>query len=203
MKRCQLTIIGAGGHSRVLADIARLEGYVSIRFLSDGGEPGISGKVHDYVKYIDGSDFFVAIGNNAVRKRICEQLIAKGASLINLIHPNAVIAENTIMGTGVAAMAGAVVNPGSRIGNGVILNTCCSVDHDCVIGDFAHISVGARLAGTVCVGDGVFVCAGAVVINDICICDNVVIGAGAVVVKNIAEPGTYVGVPAKRQSFWE
>ncbi|MCF7885415.1 MAG: N-acetyltransferase [Candidatus Marinimicrobia bacterium] len=30
------------------------------------------------------------------------------------------------------------------------------------------------------------------------ICDNVVVGAGAVVTKNIAEPGIYVGNPAKR-----
>lgn len=30
------------------------------------------------------------------------------------------------------------------------------------------------------------------------ICDNVIIGAGAVVTKNITEPGTYIGVPAKK-----
>jgi serine acetyltransferase len=32
------------------------------------------------------------------------------------------------------------------------------------------------------------------------ICDDVVIGMGAVVVKDIVQPGTYVGVPAKKVS---
>ena len=34
--------------------------------------------------------------------------------------------------------------------------------------------------------------------NNITICGGCMIGAGAVVVRDIEEPGTYVGVPARR-----
>lgn len=198
MDERRILIIGAGGHGRVLADIARLNGYTSVRFLDDGNVPGLAGKVADFVKFTDTSDFFVAIGNNAVRKRISERLAEGGARIVNLIHPAAVIAGDVQLGTGIAAMAGAVVNSGAKIGDGVILNTCSSVDHDCVIGDYVHISIGAHLAGTVRVGEGCFICAGATVINNIDICEQCTVAAGAVVVRNITQPGTYKGVPAKK-----
>ena len=94
-------------------------------------------------------------------------------------------------------MAGAVVNNGAVLETGVIVNTCASVDHDCVIGAYSHVSVGARLAGTVNLGSGSMVGAGATVINNINICADCTVGAGAVVVRDIVKPGIYVGVPAQ------
>ena len=46
------------------------------------------------------------------------------------------------------------MQPGCRIGKHVILNTACSIDHDCVIDDYAHIAPGAHLCGNVRVGEG-------------------------------------------------
>lgn len=192
----QIAIIGAGGHGRVVADIARLCGYETILFFDDGDVPGRVGSVADVDAYLNTSDVFVAIGNNRVRKMITERLLKKP---VTLVHPKAVVAGDAVLGCGVVVMAGAVVNPGATIGDGAIINTGSSVDHDCIVGPYVHISVGAHLAGTVCVGEGVFICAGAVVINNICVCDHAVIGAGAVVVKDIAEPGTYIGIPARKQ----
>ena len=199
----RLIIIGAGGHGRVVADIARLNGYNDIRFLDDSdisvsGGYHVVGKVDEYVKYTDNSDFIVAIGNNKVRRNILETVQKNGANIVTLIHPAAVIAENVNIGKGSVVMSGAVVNCGTVIGVGVIINTCSSVDHDCIVEDYVHISVGSHLAGTVKIGECTMIGAGATVINNISICENCVIGAGAVVVKNIKEKGTYVGVPAKK-----
>ena len=58
--------------------------------------------------------------------------------------------------------------------------------------------MGAKLAGTVTVGPDTWVGIGAVVSNNLSICGGSFIGAGAVVVKSVTEPGTYVGVPARR-----
>ena len=74
-------------------------------------------------------------------------------------------------------MAGTVINPGTKVGKGCIINTGATVDHDNEIGDFAHVSVGSHLAGTVRVGERSWVGAGAVVSNNITICADCVIGS--------------------------
>ena len=81
---------------------------------------------------------------------------------------------------------------------GCIINTCASVDHDCVLEDFVHVAVGAHVAGTVSIGAGTWIGAGATVSNNLQICGGCMIGAGAVVIKSITESGTYVGVPAEK-----
>ncbi len=201
----ELVIIGAGGHGRVIADIAQKSGvYKTISFLDDGdaketmGLP-IIGQSSDVEKYANTADIFVAIGNNAVRGEFIERLLAMNANVPTLIHPSAIIGACVEIGVGTAIMAGAVINPCSKLGKGVILNTCSSIDHDCAIGDYVHIAVGAHLAGAVSIGKKTWVGAGATVSNNVDICSNCMIGAGAVVIKDITESGTYIGVPAKKK----
>lgn len=193
----RIVIIGASGHGKVVADIAR-QYYEQIDFLDDDPKSNTLGPVSDYVNYLD-RDFFVAIGNNEIREEVTKKL--KGAKIVSLVHKNAVVANDVIIGEGTVVAAGAVINPGTVIGKGCIINTCSSVDHDCEVGDFSHVSVGAHLAGTVKVGKYVFVGAEAIIKNNIEICDNVVIGAGAVAINNIKENGTYVGVPVRKMRF--
>lgn len=200
-----LIIIGASGHGKVVADIAsRMNRYEKICFLDDNmsihsclGFP-VVGATGDYRKFISESDFFVAIGNADVRKKIQEQLLAENACIPTLIHPQAIIGSSVRIGIGTVVMAGAVVNPDVTIGTGCIINTGGSVDHDCVIGDYVHVAVGAHIAGAVSVGDSTWIGAGAIVSNNIHICGHSMIGAGAVVVTDIENEGTYIGVPAKK-----
>ena len=200
----KLIIIGAGGHGKVAADIAEKMGkYAGISFLDDGeiteslGFP-IIGRVRDVDKYVSDHEFFVAIGNPDIRKRIADNLIKIGAHIATLIHPSAVIGKQVTVGKGSAIMAGSVINPCTSIGEGCIINTSSSVDHDCRLGDYVHVAVGAHVAGAVSIGDFTWIGAGATVSNKISICEAAMIGAGAVVVTDITERGTYVGVPAKR-----
>ncbi len=196
----KLAIIGASGHGKVVADIARKNGYREIVFLDDaesvhecGGYLVIGNS--SQVGQID-ADIIVGIGNADIRKRIQESVPKE--KLVTLIHPHAVIAEDVVIGAGTVVMAGAVINPGVRIGKGCIINTCSSVDHDCKVGDYAHIAVGSHLCGTVTVGAGTWIGAGATVSNNVSICSDCMIGAGAVIVNDIKESGIYVGVPVKR-----
>ena len=195
----QLAIIGAGGHGKVIADIAALNGYEEIVFLDDNksitecaGYPVI-GECMD-AKGLT-ADIIIGIGNAGLRKQIHASLGEK--KIVTLIHPDAVVAKGTIIGEGSVVMAGAVINPGVRIGKGCIVNTCSSIDHDCNVGDFVHIAVGSHLCGMVTVGERTWIGAGATVSNNVSVCCNCVIGAGAVVVRDIRKQGTYIGVPVK------
>ena len=200
----KLIIVGTGGHSKVVLDIARLNGYSDISFLDDKPQGktwngySVLGTSSEAWRYPE-AEFIVAVGNVYVRKRIQESLLRQGLRMATLIHPAAVVAEDVKIGEGSVVVAGAVINPGAVLGKGVIINTCASVDHDCQIGAYVHIAVGANVAGTVTIGETTCVGAGAVVSNNVSIAADCIIGAGAVVVKNIGESGTYIGIPAKKK----
>lgn len=196
----QLLIVGASGHGKVVADIARLNGYERVLFFDDNeslrecGTDPIVGKTADIENYE--GDVIIAIGNAKIRERIQEQFAHRNFPV--LIHPNAVVASTAYIEAGTVIMAGAVVNPFASIGKGCIINTCSSVDHDCIIKNYVHISVGAHVAGTVNIGDRTWIGIGATVSNNLNICGDCMVGAGAVVIRDIMESGTYVGVPAKK-----
>lgn len=201
----KLIIIGASGHGKVVADIAiKMNKWQSITFLDDDESIKASigleviGKTADAFTYKEEANFFVAIGSNTTREKIQEKLIEQGLNVVSLIHPSAVIGTDVEMGIGTAVMAGVVINSSTRIGNGCIINTSSSVDHDNVIEDYVHISPGVNVAGTVKVGKGSWIGIGSVVSNNVNICSGCKVGAGAVVVEDITEPGSYVGVPVRR-----
>ena len=195
----KLIIIGASGHGKVIADIAVRAGYEDIVFLDDdqnvkecAGFPVI-GKTGE-AKEMNG-DKIVAIGNPKIRERIQEEVSA----VITLMHPDAVISRTVKIRQGSVIMAGTVINTDVFIGKGCINNTGASVDHDCVLRDYVHVSVGSHLSGTVHVGERTWIGAGATVSNNVNICGDCMIGAGTVVIKDIDKPGTYVGVPAREK----
>ncbi len=192
----KLYIIGASGHGKVVADIAKLNGFTDIYFLDDDQSKRHCG-IYDVVGATNevpkGQEVFVAVGNTDIRQHLCQKYYDQ---LVTLIHPSSVIADNVKIGRGTVIMAGAVVNPDSIVGDGCIINTSASVDHDNVIGNYSHISVGSHLAGTVHIGENCWIGIGAVVSNNIDICSDTTVGAGATVVRDITEPGTYIGVPA-------
>ncbi|KKH69386.1 acetyltransferase, partial [Methanosarcina mazei] len=190
----KLIIIGASGHGKVVADIAiKMNKWQSITFLDDDESIETSmgleviGKTADAFIYKDEADFFVAIGNNAIREKVQEKLIEDGLNVISLIHPSAVISTDVELDIGTAVMAGVVINSSSRIGKGCIINTSSSLDHDNVIDDYVHISPGVRTAGSVTVGKGTWLGIGSVVSNNVNICNGCKVGAGAVVVKDITK----------------
>jgi len=200
-----LLILGASGHGRVVADLAaRLDCYPRIAFLDDDpartealGFP-VLGPGAWMPRFLQDFELFIAVGDNQVRQTLQEQAEALGARLATLVHPQAVLGTQVRLGPGTVVMAGAVINCGSSLGRGCIVNTSACVDHDNLLEDFVHVSPGARLAGTVHIGQGTWIGIGATVINNRSVAAGCRIGAGAVVIRDITQKGTYVGIPARR-----
>jgi len=189
----RLVIIGASCHGKVVAEIARSTNTEIAGFIDDRThrEPYLgtleSLPLKDEVEYV------IAIGSNATRKRIAESHDLPYARLVHVFSwvPLESIGEGTI------ATAGTIVNPDAKIGRHVILNTACSIDHDCIIGDYCHICPGVHLGGDVHIGEGTQLGVGVSVIPGIRIGAWSIIGAGGVVVRDIPDNVVAYGVPAR------
>lgn len=193
-----LTILGAGGHGRVLGDIAQALGYQDIQFLDaaypDLSKTGIWPVVGTPEALPSEGEIALGIGNNQTRMRLLESMSSPPTSLI---HPRAIVSPHATIGAGSVICAGVIVGPFTRIGQGCIINTGASVDHDCTIEDGVHLSPGAHLGGGVRIGARAWVGVGAVVREYKSIGADAMIGAGAAVVTDVTKSARFGGVPAK------
>jgi UDP-N-acetylbacillosamine N-acetyltransferase len=202
----KLIIIGAGGHGRVVADCAQQQGtYSQIIFLDDcfyerkeNSEWQVIGSVKDFPQYIDEADFVVAIGDNRLRKKILTQLKQAKANIVSLIHPTAAVSPHTFIGKGVVVFANAVINIGTSIADGCIINTGAIVDHDCELHQCVHVSPGVSIAGGVHIAQLSWIGIGSTIVECITLADNTQVGAGGVVTQSTQANSLYIGVPAKR-----
>ena len=197
----KIIIIGASGHGKVVADIAIDNGYRVLGFLDDDATKSdnygfpVLGRIDDALQF-EGCEFIIAIGNNAVRKKIAEKYTR--LKYATLVHSEAVVSASVRLGDGTVIMPMAVINADTVVGKHCIINSASIVEHDSRLGDYVHISPGAILCGTVNVGQCTWIGAGVTVINNVSICGDCVIGAGAVVTRDIMDIGTYVGIPIRR-----
>ena len=201
-----MILIGYSGHAFVVYGILQSAGkqvtgycdmeekeYNPFNLVYEGSETSEEG-----LKKLHTTDFFIAVGDNRIRSKIYHQLSKHNLVPANAIHPSAVIdASAAVALHGVMIAAQVIINPLATIGMGAVCNTGSIIEHECIVGEFAHIGPGAVLCGNVKIGDGSFVGANAVIRQGITIGKNALIGAGAVVVKNVPDNITVVGVPAK------
>jgi acetyltransferase EpsM len=202
----KIAIIGQGGHSKVIRElITQYDKYEIVAYLDDKFE-GLSKRNNIVYGPISASKlikdifcqvkFFIAIGNNKIRKMIAENVNLPNDSFVSLIHPTATVSTSAKIAAGTVIMAHSVVNADAEIGNHTIINTGAIIEHDSKIGNYVHISPNATLTGLVEVKDGVHVGAGATIIPGVSIGQWTVIGAGATVIRSIPPFSTAVGVPA-------
>lgn len=200
-----IIVIGAGGHAKVCIELLHAM-RESIAFCV-GGDAGpdhclgiqvLHGDEHLASLRSGGySRAFVALGDNRLREKLGAKCLDLGYQLVNAISPQAVVSPSAKLGTGIAIMAGAVINADSTIADLAIINTGATVDHDGQIGRAAHLAPQCALAGNVIIGDQVFLGIGTKVIPNIVVGNRSTVGAGTVIVRNIPENSLAMGVPAK------
>jgi FlaA1/EpsC-like NDP-sugar epimerase len=131
MSKTRLLVVGAGGHGRSVAEAAEMSGqFEVVGFLDDSalvgdrvlGSPvlGTVASMADYCSVVDQA--VVAIGNNVVREKFIQQLIAVGYTIAKVVHPCAFVSPTAVVSEGSVIMAGAIVGTEARLGVGSIVN---------------------------------------------------------------------------------
>jgi sugar O-acyltransferase (sialic acid O-acetyltransferase NeuD family) len=193
-----MLIFGASGHAKVVIDCLESRNIpIECIFDDNLSKTELCGyKVlgaYDQNKY-KAEKLIIAIGDNAIRKRISKKIIHK---IGKIEHPSAFISKRATLNEGTVVFHNAVIQTEVLIGSHVIINTLCSIDHECIIADFVHISPKATLCGNVHIGEGTHIGASATVIPNIKIGKWVTVGAGAVIIKDIPDYSIVVGNPGR------
>lgn len=189
-------LYGASGHGEVISEIAEVNSVKVDAFIDiDKNKKHFFG--YPVINTMPDGSFklLISIGNNQTRKKIAEQY--PDCHYISMFHPKSVISKSAEIGIGTVVMAGVTINANVLIKKHCIINTNASVDHDCELDDFVHISPNVALAGRVKVGEGTHIGIGASVIQDIKIGKWCTIGAGAVIIRDVPDGATVVGNPGR------
>jgi sugar O-acyltransferase (sialic acid O-acetyltransferase NeuD family) len=206
----EIVVVGGGGHAKVVLSILKkrkgfnILGYTDLRdndrlrgvpFLGSDRELSSLAAGHAGLNAIIGVG---QVGLGRLRQELWERLYSIGLTFPHIVSPDATVNEEVVVAEGAVVMDGAVINPGSRIGRGAIVNTNSTVEHDVTLDEWVHVAPGATISGGVRIGRFSMIGVGATVIEGVQIAANTIIGAGATVVRDLAEPGVYVGCPARR-----
>mgnify|MGYP001084160163 CR=1 FL=1 len=195
-------LYGAGGHAKVVAEIAELCGYEICAVIDADTSKSLLGlqaiSEEEFLAHPNNiHTILLGIGNNAARRDIFSRMQNHGLIFPALTHPSAVVSPSATIEDGAVIMAHAIIQPHAHIGTGAIINTASVIEHDNTIGAFAHVSPNATLAGAVCVGECTHIGAGSVAKEGITIGASAVVGAGAVCVHDVESNAVVVGNPAK------
>lgn len=206
----RLILVGGGAFARELINWAEsvpidgatqsIDGYldeVDGALASQNYQIPYLGRVQDFSPQT-GDLLLMAIGGPLAKKRVFEELKAKGANFITLIHPSSVVARTARLGEGVVVCPQAFISADAVVGDMVAINSFASVGHDVVLGSFCTLSSHVDLTGWVQVEERVFFGSGARVLPKVKIRSGATIGAGANVMRSVPEDAVMYAQPAKK-----
>ncbi len=194
MKR--LLIVGAGGLGREVAnwaigDSKRNNDWIIGGFLDDNPNAlygkktfiPLIGSVSGFIPS-NGIYLVIAMGNPSVRRKLHEDLVAKGAQFANVIHPTAIVAEGVQLGAGVVVAPYSILSANSCICDGVVINYCAVIQHDAKVGRWSYISSHGNVGGGSDIGQEAVVGTHSVVPSCAHVPNNYIVSAGTVFASN-------------------
>lgn len=201
-----LCIIGAGGFGREVHSLFRASllaggGFSDVVFAEEDAHHQTRDVAGVHVVALSEAvqqswSFVIAISSAQVRRRIAEEHF--GLNYVTIIHPAAIVGYGVELGAGSIVCAYTILTSDISIGCHAHLNLATTIGHDTVAGPYLTTAPSAHISGHCRLGDAVYLGSSAVLRQGITLGSDVTIGAGAVVLHDTPEPGTYVGVPARR-----
>lgn len=190
-------LYGAGGHAKVVFD-ALVSRKVKVLGIFDDQKSGLLMNtpilgIYDFKKFSD-SPIIISIGDNYSRYKV-SKLIKHELAVV--IHPSALLARDVCPGPGSIVLHNATIQTGVQIGWHCVVNSGSIIEHDCIVGNFAHVAPGAVLCGNVYIGEGALIGAGSVILPGIKIGAWAIVGAGSVVTSDVEDYNVVVGCPAR------
>lgn len=193
-----LVLLGAGGHAKVLLGLIRqlnlsLLGVCDPKLSKENvkewegitvlGDDSFLNNMNDHVELALGVGQIIG---SKVRQLIYQRYTQQGFVFPVLVHPKAFVDPSAKLGNGVQVMAGAMIQPNVTIEENVIVNTCASIDHDCLVGSHVHIAPGATVCGGVRIENGAFIGAGSILVQEVSIGTDAIVTAGTVLKSNLS-----------------
>ena len=180
----KILIIGAGGFGRIVLEHARQK--YECGFIDDGVSIGteICGcKVIGTTKDLPGlfsvyKMAIVAIGNNIIREKLYQEAKKIGFSFPNIICSSVYCSPYSKIGEGCVFLNNVVVQNGSFIGNGVILNPGVEIHHDCKVRNFVLIYANSVIRALAEIGDRAWIGSNLTVSNGVKVHEDTIIGNG-------------------------
>lgn len=205
-----ILLMGGGGHCKSVIDAIERTGVYEVAGIIDIQEKKgrtvinypIVGTEDDLVSWFKNGVAnccitLGSVGNSMTRERLFRKAKEVGFSFPVIKDRSAIISDYAILEEGSFIGKGVILNADVKIGINAIVNTGAIIEHDCRVGAFSHISPGATLSGGVKVGNHTHVGTNSSVIQEVEIGNQTVIGAGSVVLKKIADNSIAYGNPCK------
>ena len=200
----KLAIIGAGGHGREIAAIARsqYDERLSISFWDDALSVGeydfgrVEGRIDD-LRPERASHFVIGIGDPATRASVSKRYEFTDIEPAVLTHTSAVIGDRCMIGPGSVVGPGSVITCDTSIGAHTHIHANAIISHDSRLEDFVTVTPGVTLAGDVTIREMAWLGVGCTVNRGIQIGRSALVGAGAVVLADVSSDDVVAGVPAR------
>ncbi len=204
----QFVIVGTGGMGRELlgwiagCSAATRDRFRTTAFISEGGDDGsvIHGvPVLHPDQWIDSPPrFVIAFADPAKKKRLAQELEARGWIPEIFIHESAVVGLATSIGRGTIICPFCRISSDSEIGEHVLVNGGSGIGHDATVGSYSSLLGSVSVNGNARVGEGVLLGAGSMIYPGKRVGNWATIGLASVVLRNVPDGATMFGNPATR-----
>ncbi|MBC7850753.1 MAG: hypothetical protein H7Y31_13515 [Chitinophagaceae bacterium] len=130
--------------------------------------------------------FILAVGLPAVRRKMAEKFTALGGTLSTFISPvSNAVSPYAVIETGATILSHTMVEPGTTIKTGVLMNKTSNVAHGCIVGEYCELGPAVILTGEVEMGEDCYIGTGTIILPRVKMGRRCTVAAGAVIKKNI------------------